>query len=342
MTGEEAIRIAIETIGEGKPGDYILSPSGHATGFREKAPDLAGILGSSDIASLARQYETHDRDALAAQKKFRRIFNLANACVFLTGIFITLVLATAIVFPDQGSKYPLLFLSLGGVITGGLASMYLFMMKQGKYLEEWMTLRAKAETTRLNFFSNVIKTPASPGNGSVIPVELLKLEYFRRFQLDVQRTYYSCWGSAHRARAEKILFWSALSVAGAAISSGAAGVLGVLSPKFAAIAAAGTVFAGIGTFFAMREAVNQDRRNAERYRRTWQFLEELSSRLDQVRKAVFSGGMKPLEEFAGAVNEQLSLEHRQWMEELNEAGSAFGRLETTLKEYSEKITPKQG
>ena len=89
---------------------------------------------------------------------------------------------------------------------------------------------------------------------------------------------------------------------------------------------------------SMREAVNQDRRNAERYGRTYRVLEDLYKRLDDVRKAVYSAGIKPLSDFVAAVHEQLSLEHRQWLGELGEKRGAFAELEKTLKGLSKKIS----
>jgi hypothetical protein len=92
----------------------------------------------------------------------------------------------------------------------------------------------------------------------------------------------------------------------------------------------------------MREAVNQNLRNAERYERTGRALEALSRRLDDVRKAVYAGGQQPLGDFVAAVHEQVSLEHRQWLGELSEARGAFAKLEDTLKKISSEIPPKPG
>ena len=112
--------------------------------------------------------------------------------------------------------------------------------------------------------------------------------------------------------------------------------------SFAAIGALGAAFTGLSSFASMREAVNQDRRNAERYGRTYRVLEDLNKRLDDVREAVYFRGEQPLIDFVDAVNEQLSLEHRQWLGELGEARGAFARLENTLKEISSEISPKPG
>jgi len=96
------------------------------------------------------------------------------------------------------------------------------------------------------------------------------------------------------------------------------------------------VFTGISSYANMKESISQDRRNSERYERTSKILEELSKRLDEVRKAVYLTGEKILLDFIEAVHEQLSLEHRQWLGELNEARGAFARLESTLNEIMSK------
>ena len=73
-------------------------------------------------------------------------------------------------------------LALIGVATGGFASMSLFRVKEGRLLEDWMTARARAETKRLTYFNYIVNSSAGPLD---IELELLKLEYFRRYQLDL-------------------------------------------------------------------------------------------------------------------------------------------------------------
>lgn len=342
MTADEAIKLAIDTIGEGKQDDYIISPTKHADEFKQKAPDLAAILSSGAVLATARQFENDDRDALTAQEKFKRVFNRANVTVLITGILIALVLAigtVATLLGDSLERFLLIALSLGSVITGALAYKDLSTIKEGHLLENWMSKkRAFAEMARLAYFNAVAKasvaTPAM--NGGL--VELLKLEYFRRFQLDIQQAFYRERGRHHAEEAEKTLSYSSWAIAGAAIATGAAGVLGVIDAKFAAIAALGTIFTSLSSFAALREAVYQNRRNAERYESTSRVLVDLSKRLDEVRQAVYTAGTKPLMDFIEAVHEQLSLEHKQWLGELGEAQGAFATLENTLKEVSSRIS----
>jgi hypothetical protein len=123
MTADEVIKLATDTIGEGKPNDYVISPTRHAEEFREKAPDLAAILSSSAVIATARQYENENQEAIVAQNEFRPVFNRANTTVLATGGLIALVLATgtaATVLPDWLEDILLVAPSLGSIITGYL------------------------------------------------------------------------------------------------------------------------------------------------------------------------------------------------------------------------------
>lgn len=339
MSPEESIKRAIAAIGEGKPDDYVIAPASHAEEFKNAAPTLSAILNSSAISTTARQYEDEDREAVAAQQKFKRTFKRANTMVLLTGILIALVLAIGNLagsLPGQSARWLLIALGVGSVITGGLATKDLFLIKQGKLLEDWMSRRAFAETTRLGYFSAVAQAPAPASAANDVSTDLLKLEYFRRFQLDVQRAFYRQRSKQHSESAGKTLALSGWTVAGAAVFAGVAGVLAVIDVRLVALAALGTACTGISSYAATQEAVSQDRRNAERYQRTSRVLDELYKRLDDVRAAVAAGGGKPLKDFIEAVHEQLSLEHRQWLGELNEIQGPIKDLENTLQKYATK------
>lgn len=79
--------------------------------------------------------------------------------------------------------------------TGALASMALFRVKEGRLLEDRMTAHARAETKRLSYFTWLVEQSATPLD---IDLELLKLEYFRRYQLDLQIANYRTRRTEHR------------------------------------------------------------------------------------------------------------------------------------------------
>lgn len=335
MKADESIGLAIRAIGEGKPDDYVISPTSHAREFSEQAPALAEILSSSAVSASARLYEDEDKDALQAQNEFKRVFDRSNLTVFGTGVFVALfmaVAATSSVLPGWVEKTLLVVLSLGGVLCGAFASRDLLTIRKGGLLETWMSKRALAETRRLDYFCLVTGSSGKVRSKTESPLENLKLEYFRRFQLDVQRAFYRERAKDHREEARKTLSYSGWAVFGAAIATGSAGVLGAgVHAGLAAIGGLGAIFTGLSSFSSMREAVYQSRRNAERYERTYGILEKLTGRLDAVRQAISAGRQQALCDFVEAVHEQLSLEHRQWLGDLSEARGAFARLENTLK-----------
>ena len=316
-------------IGSGSPGDYPLSPVEHAEQLKASAPKLAALLTRSAPVELARQYAEADTEALAAERTFKRWVIRANWAVLATATASALLMAVALLTDTLGglTQTTLIVLALIGVATGGIASMSLFRVKEGRLLEDWMTARARAETKRLSYFSYIVNSSLQPLD---LQLELLKLEYFRRYQLDLQLAYYKTRRLGHRNSAERTLSISAGSVLVAAIASGAAGVLGALRSEWAALGSLAVFGAALQAFAASRESLNQDRRNAERYDNTAQALQGLRERLDDVRLGISAGSTSVLGEYVGAVQDQLSLEHRQWLEGAENMQAAVARLEKAL------------
>ena len=316
-------------IGSGSPGDYPLSPVEHAEQLKTSAPKLAALLTRSAPVELARQYAEADTEALAAERTFKRWVIRANWAVLATATASALLMAVALLTGTLGglAQTTLIVLALIGVAAGGIASMSLFRVKEGRLLEDWMTARARAETKRLSYFSYIVNSSLQPLD---LQLELLKLEYFRRYQLDLQLAYYKTRRLGHRNSAERTLSISAGSVLVAAIASGAAGVLGALRSEWAALGSLAVFGAALQAFAASRESLNQDRRNAERYDNTAQALQGLRERLDDVRLGIAAGSPSVLGEYVAAVQDQLSLEHRQWLEGAENMQAAVARLEKAL------------
>jgi hypothetical protein len=115
------------------------------------------------------------------------------------------------------------------------------------------------------------------------------------------------------------------------VATGAAELLGALATGWAALGALAVFGAALQGFAATRKAVDQDRRNVERYGRTLEALQALRARLDDVRAGVAAGSRPVLVEFVAAVQDQVSLEHRQWLEGAESTRAAVGRLDEALK-----------
>jgi hypothetical protein len=332
---------AATAVGTGQPNDYVLAPAQHAVELAASAPELAHLLTGSRFHELAGQYEDADASAVAAQKGFRVWVNRANWSVLATATFSSLLMAVGLMKTvlDAATQPLLVVLALLGVAGGGLASMALYRVKEGHLLEEWMVARARAETLRLEYFTAVTGAVDDPLD---VRLEQQKLEYFRRFQLDVQIAYYGNRGSQHRAAASRTLDIAAWSVLLAGVASGAAGVLGALATEWAALGVLAVVGTALQSFAAAREGTSQDRRNGERYERTLQALQSLRGRLDDVRQGVAAGSHAVLVEYVAAVQDQISLEHRQWLAGTETARAAVGRLEQELQRSAQRPQGGEG
>lgn len=330
MTQDELIKSAKDIIGQGHRDDYILAPREHSKSLADQAPALSAILEREQLTAAVEQYEYHDAAAKTAQEVFRATSSRANVGVFVTVCLTAAILVTELLAPSSLGKALLISFSICSVFGGALASMWLFKIRGGLMLEKWMAARAVAETMRLSYFLLVIN--ARVAGDSAIPVPLLQLEYFRRYQLDIERAYYRNRTREHQDAANKILGISAFSVLLASLAAGLGGLLGgALAPRWVSIAALGTVAAALSSFAAAQEALGQDRRNAERYGRTLAALDDLASRIGDVRASAAAGMQEPVQAFVAAVHEQLSLEHRQWLDNAESTKASLATLEQALR-----------
>lgn len=323
------IEQAAQVIGEQEDGDYILSPVAHAELYKDVAPRLSKALTSSGLQTIAEQFERLDREAGSAQASYKSTTNRANVAVLVTAILGALMMAVEIL----SAKYAALHLSvpmlgIGAAIASALGAMWIYRAREGRLLEEWMSQRAAAETARLEYFAALAKPPEDAKPDPELFV--LKLEYFRRYQLEMQIQYYTARRRDHRRSAETTARLGGLAVALAALATAVGGIIGATDGSWSALGVLGVMGAALGAYAGAREAMNQDRRNAERYGRTLVALERLKARIDDVRKAAAAGNASAVEEYVAAVNDQISLEHRQWLEGGEGAKDALARLEKAL------------
>jgi hypothetical protein len=325
----ELIQEAQRIIGTGKEGDYLITPTKDADEFKGGSAEFAQLLRSGKVGIAAKDYEEKDRAATEAKQDFQRIFQWSNRTVFLTSTTIVLVLLMGIVAPEW--KIVMIGLGLLSFVGGFIASYYLNVLKQGRLLDNWMSNRARAEAARLEYFVCVAKCADTSQLGPLM--DLLRLEYFRRFQLDVQVNFYVSAIKRHIKEARQGLKLSSIAVAGAGIITAFAGFAsGFISAKFAAVATLGSFFTAISSYASTREDVYHHQRNAERYSRTKDALTDIYKTIDDVRTAVLKDGQKPLLDFIDAVHEQLLAEHKQWLSLEEESENAFTKLQDTLRQ----------
>jgi hypothetical protein len=315
---------AIELIGEEAPENYALDLAAHADRY-QNIPALATLLRSARLRAIRLQFEQANDAAAAAQTRYKTNMGSANMAVLIAATLSGLMMAAQIAIPIRGT---VLVLGILSALSGAAATMWLSRVRQGNMLDTWMQRRAEAETRRLSYF-NVVTEP----NGANPPdtdLDLLRLEYFRRYQLDVQKNFYQFRGDAHRAAADKTLDQGSLAVALSALASLLTAGFGSVYGFATALGVVGVLGAALSSYAGSREALSQDRRNGERYARTRTALGALEEKLDEVRKAVAAGNAQALKEFASAVNEQVSLEHRQWLEATEAARTAVAKLDEAL------------
>ncbi len=314
-------------------GAHRIAPTRHAEDLAASAPDLASLLRASAVQFIASRFEDADAEAVATQRDFRRLASRSRWAVLLTSTVAALMMVAGAA-PGLSVHAPgqvFVVLSIFGLVIGGLATMWLFRIRQGELLAQWMKARAVAESRRLEYFLAV--TEPTAGDRAL---NLQQLEYFCRHQLDVQIAYYRDRGARHRASARQVLSLGGWAVFLSTVAVGAAGVLGAVSAPLASLAAVAIIGSALSAFASSLEAVNQDTRNAERYGRTRETLEQLASRYDDVRRAVAAGVAEALPRFVAAVHEQLSLEHRQWLEGADARTLGLVALEEALSRARDK------
>jgi len=185
---------------------------------------------------------------------------------------------------------------------------------------------------RLGYIENVTSADFPANDTSVIPLLSHQLEYFRRFQFDVQMSYYRTRQYEHERSANRTLEIAALAVFLGALATGLSGGLGFIQDNLVSIAAVGVVGVALASYALTRETITQDRRNADRYAGTYEALLLVGSRLDEVRTAVALGNRQALLRFVSATHEQLSVENRQWMDAAESTDSALASLDMALSD----------
>ena len=337
---------AKNAIGEELQDDWKIAPSDHAQQFKETAPALSAILEDPLIDLAADRYEEDNQAADEAQEEFKQAARKANQFVLAISCIGAILLTAGVLLEVDTTTTDLsleriIFIGLGvlSILLAIFAQRWLLLLRQGDLLKNWMTNRAKAEANRLQYFKAIIDLEP-PLASSRIPVTLLKLEYFRRFLLKSQIKFFKQRGQAHRQAARKRLNWSTWAVT---LGTGMMALSGFLAPynsKFSALAAIGTIATALAAFISVWESINQDQRNADRYRNTRRSLEDLLPHLTNVRKLAAADNTDAVSAFFDSASEVLTEEHRQWLADLDKRNLAVARLEQTLKDLESEQAQK--
>ena len=329
---QELIEKVKAAIGDDKPTDYKITPTKFPDELTTSAPELAEILKHSSFNEIAERYELHDKSAISTQRKFKSYAFQVTLGIFFATISGSLLagLSTLIIESESIKRIILFFFGLVSTIGGGLAAFRIYQIKFQKILEEWMTERAKAETERLGYFNSLARHLVNKYNENIE----LKLHFvcmFKRYQIEVQRLYYSTSSREHKKSLEKTTTIGAIAALILATSSGIFGILGAFDFKFLPIAAIGTIGTAISILATRREELNQDERNSERYSRTAESLSKIVEKHDDVLQEIVKGDKEDIMiKYVDAVNDLLSLEHRQWINDISEMSAALENFEKSL------------
>ena len=330
---EELIKKAKLAIGEDKPNDYKITHTGFPNELEESAPEISNVLRHSSFNEIANRYEQHDSQALSSQKKFKKFAHQATWSICFAAIAGSLLAGMAAAgFEGLFAKGIIFVLALTSTIGGCRAVYRLHQVKSQKLLERWMASRAKAETERLVYFSSLSRYLVKTNAGDIY-LHLQFVCMFKRYQLEVQRLYYNARSRDHQNSLEKTSTIGAVAALCLALGSGMLGMIGAFIPDLLPLAALGTIGAAISIVASRREQLNQDERNAERYTRTADILSKIAEKHDDVLTVVAQGGMhNVIIKYVDAVNDQLSLEHRQWTSDVSEMSAALAALEESISD----------
>lgn len=328
---EEAKKAAV-AIGDALPQDWLLRPERHAEAMSDEAGALKRILMRDENRAVIEEHILFDELAGRAQKRFKGLSLWSARFSFIS------VLSASIALILEGAQF-LDAYNLSGVfaIVTGVSVVLSFLLSLitswEKPFDKWMRSRAEAEVQRQRLFTNATSADEAqqPGETALLP---LQLEYFRRYQLDVQLAYYGKRSADHRrvVRNASILRSVALTLVVLASAPVLFTVTGlqweqlIFSETLFGVvdfeeARENRIFIGLGTIgaalqglLAARLLLGQDERNATRYAATLENLQALASRpLDEARDAAATGDREAVLGFVALVQEQVSSEHREWV-----------------------------
>jgi hypothetical protein len=333
-------RRAIDALGADTETDFILRPETHAAILGPEAEQLKQILLSPAANETIAVHRDADDAAGRAQRTYKGFALLSAWTGFGAAVIGSLVLMFSLVLPIGEAmaaaailQAMLLVVSLGSSLLMGVL----------KPFETWMLKRAEAENARITYFSSVMTEQRQAVIGE-LPLLPLQLEYFRRYQLDVQRHYYRARGRRHAAAARAAWRWRLLAftlvlLAGIPAIETVHEYAWLPAPLTGFAASLGEnaemsqrVFLGLGIIAAALQGhlasiavMSLDERNAARYRSTAANLDALAGRpLEEARTAAasattvgYDGAEREARDrvlaFVALVQDQISSEHREWI-----------------------------
>jgi hypothetical protein len=318
------------------PGETL---SQKLNGAVAEKPTLSRIVGSSRLRVALEALERKGGEAIRQRAAFRREATIANVCLMIAGVLSGLVLIVAphVASADSAGTRLMDWLPLAiGAATLGLgaaAAFFAHKVRESSRLQRWLSTRSAAEAARATIFTTIAEEAASASPEDALGA----LDLVNRYLLNDQREWFRGRASEHRKSSEVTAFWGGVGTA-LAFAGGSGAVIASFEPDQAWIAIFGVVGAAMAAYAVSRERVRLDGASARIYEEAADALEDIAARYDAVEAEVRGGRSAALVAFAAAISEQLSIEHKRWLEGAAQAEAVLRELDQQL----ERLAPREG
>jgi hypothetical protein len=324
----EITQRAIDAVGHNAPGNRSVEFEQHIERLPDEAGALKRVLAADAIQDIVRAYRTYNEVAGPAQKKELR---WATLLIWFPMILVMLASAYACI-----SSINLIRPRTEMWLAVGLLIVYVYMttrhyiVEVGNFQSKWLAHREKAEYARRAYFERMLEINEEVRSGE-IPLLPLKLEVFRRYQLEVQQTFYNTRGPELEMQATREERWwlagriiadfavvvtvAMLGLTAVApmseqgpmpglLQSATGHFLGHAERSYAVAFAALVVIAtALGTALRAQVGVNRKKSNASRYQAALQALNELEKfGLHHAREAALSNNIAEVRNFVAAAH----------------------------------------
>ncbi len=307
---------------------------------------LEPILRSSGVRVQLEALDQLEREATTQQLAFRRELTIANLCLMIAGVLSGLVLALPGMMSDIPAAGPgqidwkTWLPRLMGAATlalGAIAALATYKAREGNRLQRWLSARSGAEMARSGVFTTIAERAASGGNEIIFAA----LQLVNRDLLENQRVWFRRRAQEHRRSSDWTTSWGGLATA-LAFVGGSGAVIASFVPSQTWLAVSGVIGAAVGAYAVNREALRLDRANAGGYEKAAAALDAIAARYDAVEAEVRAGKADALRAFTAAVTEQLSAEHKRWLEGSTQAEAVLGKLDGQLQRLNTQGRPAAG
>ncbi len=314
--------------------DWKLVPEAHAARLPPQAAPLRRILEQPTIRVIISEFEVADKQAVEAQRHYKRVARLR----LYTGVAATIIGAT-FVLPIEMWVGKLVDVAAAIQYVCFSASVLAFLhLVRSRPFDLWMKARARAEIARISLFDQVMNGDDPSSHPDELPLLPLKLEYFRRYQLDVQRRYYAGRGLQHAQAAGQTRRWQieSLCLSGVGVAVAILALLriavehGGLLPQWVehvyatvptlpgwtnkAVLATGIIASAFFGASVSRSLMDLDERNASRYLTTAANLNHIyETDLEGARASAATGATDEVMAFVEGVQRMVSAEHQEWI-----------------------------